>query len=95
MSLLPNEREVLDREHLQNDKAVTISNPSNPEDNTVSEDPGKAHTDGAATGTAPVGKFGALQLDFQLPSSSYATMLIREFTKSRTDGQFMESLNRV
>ena len=35
----------------------------------------------------------ALVLEFTLPSSSYATMLIRELTKAPTDADYMTSLN--
>lgn len=37
----------------------------------------------------------ALQLSFQLPPSSYATMLIRELTKMATGTAFHKSLTKV
>lgn len=38
------------------------------------------------------GKYLALQLTFTLPSSTYATMLIRELTKMSTTVDFAKSL---
>eukprot|EP00041_Stephanoeca_diplocostata_P021863 m.516422 g.516422 ORF g.516422 m.516422 type:complete len:801 (+) comp21928_c0_seq4:180-2582(+) len=109
VSLLPNQRELLDgaaapgqRQRLARgpapDDASTVPNTAAPPRDTgaIGHDPHGEDTSGEGTAPeSPVGKYGALMLDFQLPSSSYATMLIREFTKSRTDGQFMESLNQV
>lgn len=40
-----------------------------------------------------VGDKTALILEFSLPASSYATMLVREFTKAPTDSDYMTSLN--
>ena len=41
------------------------------------------------------GNLLALQLTFQLPPSSYATMLIRELTKMATGTAFHKSLTQV
>ena len=40
----------------------------------------------------PAGRFLGLRLSFFLPSSCYATMLIRELTKKPTDKDFQMSL---
>lgn len=40
------------------------------------------------------GKYKALKMEFTLPSSSYATMLVREILKSDTSPSYHSSLNR-
>ena len=41
------------------------------------------------------GKFNALQLKFTLSPGTYATMLLRELTKDRTDSDFQSTLTEA
>jgi tRNA(Glu) U13 pseudouridine synthase TruD len=53
----------------------------------VSGDPSRCLQD-ACINQVEEGAYQALLLQFQLPSSAYATMLIREITKMPTDSGF-------
>ncbi len=48
---------------------------------------------GNPTGVSSEAPLLALCLSFQLPSSCYATMLIRELTKQSTDKEFQSALS--
>lgn len=65
----------------------------NSTDQPAASDASEVPTTGADTTAAPP-KFWALQLKFSLPPGTYATMLLREITKSSTESQFQAQLTK-